>query len=277
LRAAGAISFDGPPATPEQFKEAACAATANPFSGATTDTPAIGYQLSVNASRYASWTFAFGGDIFDAPNNTYTLDSEGAVAAVEFLKDLFAEGCAGEIFEDFGDQTNFGNGATLFTVGSSSGLPFYGDAVEAGANQEWSLAAIPHTTEDPVQNIYGASVSIPRTTPEQELAAWLFVKYYTSAEVQADWGLASNYFPVRASSAESLTEYMAENPAYQVAFDLLPYTKSEPPVAGYDPVRAEMERVLQTIVTNSDDRPVAEILAELNEFANEELELASQF
>lgn len=277
LKAAGAISFDGPPTTPEQFKEAACAATANPFSGASTDTPAIGYQLSMDASRFASWTFAHGGDIFDAPNNTYTLDSEGAVAAITFLKDLFDNGCAGEIFENFGDQTNFGNGATLFTVGSSSGLPFYGTAVSEGANFAWSLAAIPHTTEEPVQNIYGASVSIPKTTPEQELAAWLFMKYYTSAEVQAAWGLASNYFPVRASSAESLSDYMAANPAYKTAFDLLPYTKAEPPVAGYDPVRAEMSRVMQSIVTNSDDRPIAEILAELNEFANEELALASQF
>jgi multiple sugar transport system substrate-binding protein/sn-glycerol 3-phosphate transport system substrate-binding protein len=277
LREAGAISFDGPPATPEQFKEAACAATANPFSGATTDTPAIGYQLSMDGSRYASWTFAHGGDIFDAENNTYTLNSDGAVAAISFLKDLFAEGCAGEIFEDFGDQTNFGNGSTLFTVGSSSGLPFYKTAVDEGAQFEWSLAAIPHTTEEPVQNIYGASVSIPKTTPEQELAAWLFVKYYTSSEVQAAWGLASNYFPVRASSAESLTDYMAENPAYKTAFDLLPYTKAEPPVAGYDPVREEMARVMQAVTTNSDDRDIAEILAELNDFANAELEAASQF
>lgn len=277
LAAAGVISFEGAPQTPEQFKEAACAATANPFSGATTDTPAIGYQLSMDASRYASWTFAFGGEIFDGPNNSYTLDSEGAVAAVSFLKDLFAEGCAGEIFEQFGDQTNFGNGATLFTVGSSSGLPFYGTAVDEGAGFEWSVSAIPHVTEEPVQNIYGASVSIPKTTPEQELAAWLFVKYYTSAEVQAAWGLASNYFPVRASSADSLTEYMDGFPAYKTAFELLPFTKAEPPVAGYDPVRAEMARVLQTIVTDTDSRAVAEILAELTEFANAELEAASNF
>ena len=56
LREAGAISFDGAPSTPEQFKEAACAATANPFSGASTETPAIGYQsrLSMRLSSGAS-------------------------------------------------------------------------------------------------------------------------------------------------------------------------------------------------------------------------------
>ncbi len=277
LRAAGAISFDGPPTTPEQFEEAACAATANPFSGATSDTPAIGYQLSYDASRFASWTFARGGDIFDAETNQYTLNSPEAVAAMEFLKGLYEKGCAGEIFERFEDQANFGNGVTLFTVGSSSGLPFYETAVSEGAQHEFSLAAVPHTTETPVQNIYGASVSIPRTTPEAELAAWLFVKYYTTAEVQAEWGVASNYFPVRASSAEALAEYIESYPAYKAAFELLPYTKSEPAVPGYDPVRAEIARVMPLIFTGSDPRSVQEILDELNEFANAELEAASAF
>ncbi|MBV6435938.1 MAG: extracellular solute-binding protein [Chloroflexi bacterium] len=277
LRAAGAISFDGPPTTPEQFEEAACAASANPFSGATSDTPAVGYQLSYDASRYASWTFARGGDVFDAEANQYTLNSPEAVAAMEFLKGLYAKGCAGEVFERFEDQTNFGTGATLFTVGSSSGLPFYATAVSEGAGHQFSVAAVPHTTENPVQNIYGASVSIPRTTPEAELAAWLFVKYYTTADVQAAWGLASNYFPVRASSADALAEYIESNPAYKAAFELLPYTKAEPPVPGYDPVREEIARVMPLIFTGSDTRPVQEILDELNDFANAELEAASTF
>lgn len=196
---------------------------------------------------------------------------------MEFLKGLYAKGCAGEVFERFEDQTNFGTGATLFTVGSSSGLPFYATAVSEGAGHQFSVAAVPHTTENPVQNIYGASVSIPRTTPEAELAAWLFVKYYTTADVQAAWGLASNYFPVRASSADALAEYIESNPAYKAAFELLPYTKAEPPVPGYDPVREEIARVMPLIFTGSDTRPVQEILDELNDFANAELEAASTF
>lgn len=278
LREAGAISFDGPPTTPEQFREAACAATANAFSGATSDVANIGYQLSTDASRFASWTFAFGGDIFDYEANQYTLNSPEAVEAVTFLKGLFEDGCAGEIFERFGDQTNFGNGVTLFTVGSSSGIPFYASAVEAGAGFEWSVAAVPHVTEQPVQNIYGASVSIPRTTPEQELAAWLFVKYYTSPEVQARWALASQYFPVRQSAleVEELATFLAEDETYSTAFGLLEFTKAEPSVPGYDPVRDQISRTLTAIVTGTDTRPIQEILDELNEFANEELEAASR-
>lgn len=260
------LGYDAPPTTPEEFAEMACAAAENPFSGATGDAPSLGYQLSVDASRMASWTFAFGGDIYDYENDQFTYDSDAAKEAMTFLQGLFDQGCAAVVAEQYGDQTDFGNGNLLFTVGSSSGLPFYDSAAAEGAGFEWSVAPLPHTTEEPVMNIYGASVSIPKTTPEEELATWLFVKYYTSPEVQADWARASNYFPVRASVAEGLTDYFGENPAYQTAFDLLQYGVAEPPVPGYDFVRDEVSSVMAAI---ADGAPVDESLAELTATANE--------
>src|SRR5690606_38219231 len=58
LRESGAIDFEGPPTTPEQFRAAACAATEQPYSGATSEGRSFGYELAVDASRFASWTFA---------------------------------------------------------------------------------------------------------------------------------------------------------------------------------------------------------------------------
>lgn len=264
---AGAISFEGPPQTPDQFREASCAAVDNPFSAATGDTTtSVGYQLSYDASRFASWTFAFGGDVFDYEAGQYSYDSDAAVAAMTFLQDLFADGCARGIEERFGDQTNFGNGTTLFTVGSSSGIPFYRTAVNNGAGHAWSVDAIPHITETPVQNIYGASVSIPRSTPEQELATWLFIKYYTSPDVQADWATASQYFPVRFSVADGLADLFEADAAYGTAFDLLQYGVAEPPVPGYDFVRDLIQAQMAVIMDGAD---VASTLAAANIEANE--------
>jgi len=245
------LGYDAPPATPAEFKEVACAATANPFSGATAE-GSSGYELSVNASRFASWTSAFGGDIFDYDASQYSYDSTAANEAMSFLQDLINEGCASIVTERDGDPTDFGQGTTLFTVGSSSNLPFYGDAVKAGSGHKWSVAAIPHTTADPVMNIYGASISIPKTTPEGQLAAWLFLKHYTNTENQAKWALASNYFPVRASAAEDLGDYFSENPAYQTAFDMLEYGTTEPPVPGYDIVSIMAEEAMAAIAEGAD-------------------------
>ncbi len=263
------LGYDAPPATPEEFREMACAASEQGFSEAMAP-ERRGYELSVDASRFASWTFAFGGNIFDYDAGEYTYNSDAAIEAMTFLQELFADGCATQVTERFGDQTNFGAGTTLFTVGSSSGLPFYESAVTEGADFDWSVAAIPHVTEAPVMNLYGASVSMPQGhTPEEELATWLFVEYYTSAEAQADWAVASNYFPVRRSVANNLGDYFDTNPAYASAFELLEFGQTEPPTPGYDFVRDIVEIEMTAIMDGAD---VTEILEALNEEANEILQ-----
>ncbi len=261
------LGFDAAPTTPEQFKEMACKAAEQPFSKATVD-GANGYELSIDASRWASWTFAFGGDIYDYNAAQYTYDSEGSKQAMAFIKDLIDNGCAKQVTEAYGDQTDFGNGSLLFSVGSSSGLPYYGKAVDEGAQFEWSVAAIPHTTPDPVMNVYGASVSIPLTTPERELAAWLFVKYYTTPEVQAKWATVSQYFPVRQSVVDGLGDLFATVPGYQTAFEMLKYSHFEPPVPGYDFVRNAVSEAMAAIV---DGAEVDATVSALNTDANEQL------
>lgn len=260
------LGYDAPPTTPEAFTEMACRAVDEGFSGAVGDAGSLGYQFGFDASTIASLTFAFGGNIFDYENVAYTYDDPATIEAMNMIQGLFNEGCAGTITERFGDQISFANGKLLFFIDSSSGLPYVAAGVNDGAAFDWSVAPLPRRTEDPVMNVYGASVSMGRSTPEKELATWLFIKYYTSPESQAEWARASNYFPVRQSVADGLTEYFEENPAYQTAFELLPYGTTEPPVPGYDFVRDRVQEVMAAIADGAD---VASVLAELTTEANE--------
>ena len=262
------LGFDGPPTTPAEFREVSCAAAENPFSSAAGE-GSNGYEISLDASRFASWTFAFGGDVFDYEANRYTYNSPAAIEAMTFLQDLFNDGCGGTVTGQRGDQANFGIGTLMFAIGSSSGLPFYQSAVEGGADFNWSVAAIPHITDEPVMNVYGASVSMPDTgSLERQLATWLWLKDYTSAEVQAEWALRSNYFPVRESVAESamIQEEFSNNPAYESAFNLLQFATPEPPVPGYDFVRDRVAEAMADIFDAGAD--VEATLNMLNEEAN---------
>jgi multiple sugar transport system substrate-binding protein len=211
--------------------------------------------------------------VFDYDAGRYTYDSDAAVAAMNFLQDLTERGCMDIVTERFGDQTDFGTGNLLFTVGSSSGFPFYRQAIEAGATFEWSVAPVPHVTEEPVLNVYGASVSMPAGhSAEEELATWLFLKHYTSPEVQADWARASNYFPVRASAAADLGDYFDADPAYATAFELLQYGVSEPPVPGYDFVRDFIEGEMAAIIDGADvEATLAFASLEANALLDEQL------
>jgi multiple sugar transport system substrate-binding protein/sn-glycerol 3-phosphate transport system substrate-binding protein len=283
LFANGHISFEGAPTTPEQFREAACAATANPFSRAEADAPeaTIGYEMRIDASNFAAWVFAFGGDIFDYENNRYTLNTPQAVEALTFVQGLIADGCA-RIQTDpraFSAQRNFGLGTTLFTIASSSGFPFYQLAVSRDLGDgkleqrfNWSAGVVPHTTSEPVMNLYGASVSITNNTPEAELATWIFVKYLGSKEVMALWGDAANYFATRADSAELLGATFERVPAYAATFPLMQYAYKEPGVPGYDPVRNEITNALVTLwdfPAGSTPEDVQSVLDVLDETAND--------
>ncbi len=268
------LGYDAPPATPEEFAEIVCAAAENPFSQNPDPSFSVGYEVRTDASNVASMAFANGVDVYDYENNTFTYNSPELAEYMTLMASLLDQGCVGEIAEAYGDQTDFGNGKTLFTMGSSSGLPFYASAVDEGeaGGFEWSVAPIPYSGSEPVMNIYGASVSVPKTDPTTQLAAWIFLKFYTSSDIQARWARASNYFPVRASVADGLPDYFEENPAYEVAFEMLQYGKTEPPVAGYDNVRDEAEAAFVRVLQGED---AATVLAELDANANSILEDAA--
>jgi multiple sugar transport system substrate-binding protein/sn-glycerol 3-phosphate transport system substrate-binding protein len=263
------LGYDAPPATWDEFAEMVAAAT-DPAAGT------YGYALRTDASNVYAMVISRGGEIAAPGGAGYQFDTPEMRDSMEFMKGLYDAGYVKMIAESYGDQTDFGNRLVLFTMGSTSGLPFYQMAVDAGENGtfEWSVAPPPHTTPRAAVNVYGASVSIPKTTPEQQLAAWLFVRWMSEPEQQAEWVRISNYFPVRRSVANNLGDYFAENPRFEDAFNILQTsdTSAEPPYAGYDEVRDLMAGAYNAIIDGAD---IDETLADLEAEANEVHELAS--
>ena len=260
------LGFAGPPATPEEFKEMACAAAAANGDGTG------GYILRDDASAIASWIFAFGGDVLTEDGTQYVYNSPEAVAAMTFLKDLYDSGCAYFFTEGF-PNPQFAARKGIFAQGSTSGIPFYAGDVATAAEEQgrepdvWGVAAVPHTTADPVQNIYGGDVMITKTTPEQELAAWIFVKWFTSPEIQARWAEISGYFPTRASTAEFFSDTLKGNAPYQQGVALLPYSAYEPQLISYTAVRDAATQAFNEIMQGAD---IQATLDNLTAFANEQ-------
>jgi multiple sugar transport system substrate-binding protein len=264
LDALAELGYEAPPTTWTEFGEMVCAWT-NSAEGR------MGYSVRTDASFIAAASFALGGDVFDYENDEYNYTGEETVYALEAMHSLLAEGCVNTIAERYGDQNDFGNSINLFYIGSSSGLPFVRSAIEESeaGSFNWTVAPIPYAdlgAEGPTQNVYGASVSIPASTPEEDLAAWLFVRWMSESEQQARWARVSNYFPVRASSAAGLGDYFADNPQFEAAFNMLGSTKAEPPVAGYDVIRDMAEESFFDILDGAD---VASALESLNDESNE--------
>ena len=258
------LGINAPPQTPEEFRSAACAATQQPFSGDRIG-KGIGFVLSDNASTFASWVFAFDGNIYDAATGQFTLDSAEAVAAWSFLQGLINDGCARIASERYGDQADFGNGVALFAVGSSGSFYYYDKSLQERANFAWIANGLPHTGQQVVLNLSGPSIALIKSTPEQELAAWLFLKHYASADMQAKWARAVEGFPIRGSAFEQMDKYIEENPAYGRLIAFLPEGRSEPSVPGYGFIRGAMSDAITAIAGGAD---VTATLQQLNAEAN---------
>jgi len=253
-----ALGYTAPPKTWAEFSDMTCK-FAKQGGGKT------GYEARTDASWIAAAAFAQGGNIYDTATGKFTYNTPEAQIGPATVAQLVSQGCA-SIIANGGDQADFAAGKSLFYAGSSSGQPYIKKAIsDAKGTFAFNIAPLPYK-DHPTMNIYGASVSVVKTTPRQELASWLFLRWFSETDQQATWVSASNYYPVRQSAAAKLTDLFAKLPSYKSGFDLLSGgTKAEPPLAGYNPIRDSANAAFNDVLDGQD---VKARFAKLNDDAN---------
>ena len=231
--------YDKIPTDWKTWEEAACKAS-DPAN------KKYGWTFRHDASNFASQVFSRGGRILAEDGSAYVFNSQAGIDTIAMIQRMIANKCAVEIptSERYGEQNRFGAGEILLVFASSSGLPFYQEAVAKGGKHNWDIAMLPNTGK-PAVNLYGASVSVYKTTPEKELDAWLVIKFLGAKEQTTRWAIATGYLPVRNSAKADVIAAFKKDPmwgpvadSYAKMFDWAQYSMIESPVAGYDPVRA---------------------------------------
>ena len=256
------------PQTPAEFAEAACAATNSTFSGRVGDTASLGYEIDTDASNFAAWVFAHGGDVFDYDSGQYILNSSEAIAAMEFIQGMANKGCAQVTRDKYADQQYLGLGSNLFALSSTSGITYFQKAIEEGYNGQWEISKVPHITKNPVMNLYGGGLIMGNTgNVDKMVAAYQWMKYISNTENSAVWSTESGYGFVRTSSADHplIQAKRNELPQYDRSLGLIQCGKGEPSVPAYYSVRGEIEKAYASII-NGDD--IMSTLNALNDEAN---------
>ena len=254
--------------TPADFAEAACAATNKDFSGKMGEEPSYGYEIDTDASNFASWVFAHGGDVFDYDNGNYIFNGPKAVEAMKFIQGMANKGCAIAARGKYTDQQYLGQGSVLFSAGSTSGITYFQKAIEEGYNGNWDVAPISYSTSEPVLNLYGGGLIMGNTGDANRMvAAYQWMKYISNTENSAVWSTESGYGFVRTSSGDHplIKEKRDAMAQYDKSLKMVKYGKGEPSVPGYYSVRGEVEKAYAAIINGED---IMSTLNKLNDDAN---------
>ncbi|MBN2254025.1 MAG: ABC transporter substrate-binding protein [Kosmotogaceae bacterium] len=98
-------------------------------------------------------------------------------------------------------------------------------------------------------------------TPEQKAAAWKFMKYLISPEIQAYWSVKTGYMPVTeiALTTPQWKAYEEQNPTVLVPISQIPFGSVDPNVALWDDVRTVLGTMVGDVINQK--RTVEEGLA----------------
>ncbi len=209
------------------------------------------YAYEPSASTFKGWVFSRGGKVISDDYKKWTFNEQAGVDSIALLQEMLRDGTAYQTSKAFADQTDFGNQQAIFTFGSTSGIPFY--EKEVGGKFKWGLANLPHATNAKAATVlYGGSIAAFKSNDaKKQLASWLFIRYFSSPEVTADWGPATGYFPVRKSAATMapVKTRIEQFPAYGIALNqILPTAIAEESVSGSQDVRTFIESAMTAAV-----------------------------
>jgi sn-glycerol 3-phosphate transport system substrate-binding protein len=237
-----------------------------------------------------SWIFeqeqATQGALFADPNNgrearatKLAFNNDAGVKWLSFLKQLADDGTGVNVGRDSGTtngsvrDAKFVQGEASITFNSIAALRNYINNAEKIGKVDVGVAYLPRPTGAKGGVIIGgASLWITdQGTPEQQAAAWDFVKWTSNPEVQANWSSSTGYYPIRkaAYDVQEMKDTLAKYPQFGVAVEQLRATEPSFPTQGavfgtFLQARLAIEASMEQYMSGS----VADAKAALDDAAN---------
>lgn len=242
--------FTKPPETWAQLEAQAAAVTKQIGS------PAVAFD--VDPSTLDGMILAHGGELLAPDLGRTRFDEPPAVETFALLQRMAR---AKTLQEYDGDDVPavFAAQRCAFGFATSASLAY--TEAQVGSKFDWDVAVLPLAPGvKPVTVLYGPNVCIFKGAPDQERAAWKFIRYFVSPEVTARWARETGYLPVRQSVLErpGMQEYYAKNPRALHALQTLPVARPEPNVIGWQEVRGYLEEAARAAIgTGADPQAVA--------------------
>lgn len=230
-----------PPTTWAEFQDAAVQC-ADPEQGI------VGMELYTQPGEGLTWQFQVylwqaGGEFLTEDLTAAAFNSEAGLEALNFWLDLIESG--GYTLSEWG---LFGQGQACMVMDGSWMVGIWAES----APFEWTTALMPIPEDgEPATNMGGEHIFIMAQDEAKQQAAWDFINWFTSPEIQLEWDQETGFMPVRDSVAtdEGYRAWVEETEPRLLPFvEMQQYAHNRPPVEQYaeisDAFSAVIERAL---------------------------------
>lgn len=259
--AAAGLDPEQPPRNREELVEAAQALTEGDRWGLWL--PTDGFPIWL----FQSFVIADGQNIVEESPAQVFFNTPQSQSALDFILDLSSE---------YGvmpsGTLSWGDGPTIFTSGGASMLIHTTGSLTRILNEapfEVGVGFLPVGPAGEDGTGYGTPTGggnlylFANSTPEEQEAAWKWIKFLSSPEIQADWGANTGYVAARQSAweTEPLASLSAERPQYGVARDQLAYADKE-----FSSYRAiDIQNIINTTLSGVISGSLTDVEAALND------------
>ena len=234
-----------------------------------------GIILYPEAANILGWVYAYDGYLQDQNDGSYQFSTPEIIKVARDWQELSKDEC-GFMISQYPDPmareiefAKFNQRQTLVVMNSAQHLEqVHLQANQTGRADDWTM--LPFLGPDGKKAVPAEIQSgvIFDTTPEEQLAAWLFLKYLTSPEVQAEWVEYSYLYPTRKDSLRFLRDFRTENPDWAKGLNVLKYAQTQPIDPSWEVVQQAVGDAFEQLLMEDYPGPV-ELLAKLDLTAEE--------
>lgn len=216
---ANELGFSEVPQDEIEFREQSEKATRANLADLLEDNDGTGGWIINNDPRVlASWFHAFGGDL--VINATPNFDNEAGQEAFNYLKSVYDEGYFW-ISRQPDPYEYFANRYVLTYAGTLDQIPTQEGWMSSRNNQDaWTVFGFPGP-DGVSMFVDGLGLMVREGTPEEQLAAWLFVKHLSEPAIQAKWVQQMFTLPVRESTMDVLVDFGNQHPQWLDAVNMI--------------------------------------------------------
>lgn len=177
-----------------------------------------GIAWTPTLEQFFVMTKDFGGNVYTNSSQTkFDFNNSGAQQALSYLRAMVKDKSL-LLTKGYSYQVSFGAGKAGILLDASTGYTY--DKQSAGGKFKMAEVSAPAGSSGQVYNyVFGDGLSILKTgSQQQKQAAWTFIQWLSSPQVNVEWNEATNYVPTGPATKAKMADFYKSNPQFAASF-----------------------------------------------------------